>query len=257
VLARGILLDRDTGAPIERGVVRLVAHAEGEWAWERTLTTAADGRFELRGPPNMSELALSAFAHGYEAGAAEAVGRDVVLRLQRESATLVVEVRLDPGIPRSWLELVLVDPSGAVIQGALREESMVFFEGLTAYEHALEVRTTNGAWTVERQQRVHPVTERQLAALDARLAPLDLTGRFDLAPLVLRGLDGAPLADTAVAARIEPWGSGRRRLRTDGAGRLTLLVPRGCREIELAPEGWRPLVLGWLPGEQVLTFSRH
>jgi hypothetical protein len=224
---------------------------EGAWEWARSFDTGVDGRFELRGPPRRGTVALQAVALGYTAISTDQVGRELVIRLRGEGAPLALEVRIDAGIPRSWLEIVLIDPSGHEVTGSLREESTVVFEDCAPHAHVLEVRTADGAWTVERLEGVRP-----LAALDGRLAPLDLTGRFDLAPLVLRDRDGAALADVAVAARIEPWGSGRRRLRTDHDGRLTLLVPRGCREIELAPEGFTPLALGWLPGEQVLTFSR-
>jgi hypothetical protein len=258
VLASGILVDRDTGAPVQ-GRVRLVMSAdEGRWEWARNFDTGVDGRFELRGPPPRGAVGVQAFAFGYEGAWTQRVGRDLVLRLEREGARLTLEVRLDAGIPRSWLEIVLVDPEGDELVGSLREESLVVFQECRAREYTLEARTSAGGWVVERRTGLLVLG---YADGSVRLTlggddPMDLTGRLAMAALALVDDSGAPLADVPVDARIEPWGRGRVPVRTDGAGRLTLLVPSGCPEIELAPEGFTPLAFGWLPGEQVLTFSR-
>jgi hypothetical protein len=255
VLATGTVVDDATGAPLASARVNLSGdYLDDESAWIRSVDTGIDGGFELRGPPGLANLQLQAFAREHEpAGSPVVSGGNVLLRLKRE-VRFEARVLLEPELPRRYLQFLLISEHLSV-EGEIHDLERVRFRPPEPGEYSFEVRTSDGAWLVERIEGIRvgaPETHPFAPATDPRLDPLDLRGRIVLALFRLRAAGGQALAGRVVRVRIdagEPM-----RVRTDEDGRLVLVVPARAR-LELEPEGFQPLVCAPDREERTLDFS--
>lgn len=242
---RGRVVDADSRAPLAD--VRVVVREErGTGSVLATLTTDAEGRFELSGLGAHHDVRLHLALAGHLPSSpqhATGLDRDFALERGRSLAGRVLwrsdrapvpnaELRL-LGVPSRWNGQEL----GPLV-ARTDAEGRFALDALPRDRVSLLVRAEG---TLGEQQSVPGDVE----ALDLLLDPVD--------PLPLRLVDldtGVPLVDHAVELGEWPNALATFTLRTDGAGLLRLSVPRALepeaisRELErrswwrIQPEGW-------------------
>jgi hypothetical protein len=242
VLAAGVV--RDELGPVQDAEVILVAPRS-----RRETRTDAAGVFVFVGLRTEDVLALEVRSDSHmpeEPWRVPAGAREVVLALRR-AATLVVDLRLDAGLPLDGLHvlaraddgsehaLARAHPSGGWSHSFAQELSdggeLLHGAPVPAGAFTLEVRSREGV-LLARVPDVEPAPHGSHAA---RPHVLDLRGCLAATLFLLHAPDGEPLGRQRVGLTFADGAEGQALIVEPG--RLELVLPAGATALELAPPG--------------------